>query len=73
MCFSISGENLTGFYRSGLFKAILRQEVGWFDDEENSTANLSTKLSKNAGEISGVCVCVCVCLHACMCVQMMLS
>ena len=50
----MSGENLTSRIRSILFKAMLRQEIGWYDDERNSTAALATKLSHDAGQLEGV-------------------
>ncbi len=54
LCFSITGENLTRVIREKLFVAILRQDVSWFDEERNSASALATKLSSNAGDMSGV-------------------
>jgi len=52
--FTISGERLTERMRSLLFKSIVRQDVGWFDDKENSTGILTTKLSNDASLVKGV-------------------
>lgn len=40
-----AGTNLTKRSRNSLFKAILRQEPGWFDFNENSTGILVSRLS----------------------------
>ena len=67
VCFSTSGETLTERLRSKSFKAMLRQEMGWYDDERNSTGVLTTRLANDAGEVQGVrllnkhtCMCVCI-------------
>ena len=54
MCFSVSGENLTSRLRSMTFRAMLRQEIGWFDEERNSSGALTTRLSSDAGQVQGV-------------------
>ena len=54
VCFGISGEALTARLRSKSFKAMLRQEMGWHDDERNSTGTLTTRLANDAGEVQGV-------------------
>jgi hypothetical protein len=36
------------------FTAILRQEVGWFDDERNSVGILCARLSGDAASVQGV-------------------
>ena len=54
VCFGISGEALTARLRSKSFKAMLRQEMGWHDDERNSTGALTTRLANDAGEVQGV-------------------
>ena len=33
---------------------MLRQEMGWHDDEKNSTGALTTRLANDAGEVQGV-------------------
>ena len=54
VCFGISGEALTARLRSKSFKAMLRQEMGWHDDERNSTGALTTRLASDVGEVQGV-------------------
>ncbi|CAA6654896.1 unnamed protein product [Spirodela intermedia] len=46
--FGIMGEKMTERVRRMMFSAILRNEVGWFDEEENSTDNLSIRLANDA-------------------------
>ncbi len=53
MCFSISGEYLTTRLRSASFKAVLRQEISWFDQERNSTGALTTRLADDAAQVQG--------------------
>ena len=50
----MSGENLTSRLRSLSFRAMLRQEMGWFDEEMNSTGALTTRLANDAGQVQGV-------------------
>ena len=33
---------------------MLRQEIGWFDEERNSTGALTTRLANDAGQVKGV-------------------
>ena len=54
MCFSISGETLTARLRSLSFKAMLRQEIGWFDEECNSSGALTTRLADDASKVQGI-------------------
>ena len=49
----MSSENITSRLCSLLFKAILRQEVGWFDKEMNSSSVLINRLSEDAAKIQG--------------------
>jgi hypothetical protein len=37
------------------FKAMLRQEIAWFDQKANSTGALATRLASDASEVKGVC------------------
>jgi len=37
-----------------LFKAMLRQEIAWHDEEKNSTSALTSRLSTDAGQVQGV-------------------
>ncbi|KAL7676231.1 hypothetical protein ACOME3_002487 [Neoechinorhynchus agilis] len=53
LAFGISGENLTKRIRERLFKAILRQEIGYFDLEENSVGSVCTMLSTEAASVQG--------------------
>uniref|UniRef100_A0A1D1Y6G8 ABC transporter B family member 20 n=1 Tax=Anthurium amnicola TaxID=1678845 RepID=A0A1D1Y6G8_9ARAE len=46
--FGIMGEKMTERVRRMMFSAILRNEVGWFDEEENSADNLSIRLANDA-------------------------
>lgn len=52
--FAISGESLTMRLRKEAFEAMLRQEMGWFDEERNSTGALCARLSSDAAKIQGV-------------------
>ena len=54
VCFDIAGETLTARLRSLSFKAMLRQEIGWYDEERNSTGALTTRLANDAGQVQGV-------------------
>jgi ABC-type multidrug transport system fused ATPase/permease subunit len=53
VCFTISGENLTSRLRELAFKAMLRQEIGWFDEERNSSGALVTRLADDAAKVQG--------------------
>ncbi|KAG8380726.1 hypothetical protein BUALT_Bualt06G0045900 [Buddleja alternifolia] len=46
--FGIMGEKMTERVRRMMFSAMLRNEVGWFDVEENSADNLSMRLANDA-------------------------
>ncbi|KAL3650141.1 ABC transporter B member 20 [Castilleja foliolosa] len=46
--FGIMGEKMTERVRRMMFSAMLRNEVGWFDEEENSADNLSMRLANDA-------------------------
>lgn len=52
-CFSYTGAKLSRRVRSNLMSAILRQEIGWFDRDENSTGALISNLSINAVIVRG--------------------
>ncbi|XP_029444907.1 multidrug resistance protein 1A-like [Rhinatrema bivittatum] len=51
--FGKSGENLTMRLRSLSFKALLQQEIGWFDDHKNAVGVLLTRLATDASQIKG--------------------
>ncbi|GAB4834763.1 (ABC) transporter [Ancistrocladus abbreviatus] len=47
-CFGIMGERLTLRVREMMFSAILRNEIGWFDDLNNASLSLSSRLESDA-------------------------
>uniref|UniRef100_H2ZR87 Uncharacterized protein n=1 Tax=Ciona savignyi TaxID=51511 RepID=H2ZR87_CIOSA len=51
--FAKSGEELTSRLRAMGFKAMLRQEIGYFDDHFNSTGALTTRLATDASKVQG--------------------
>ncbi|NXX73467.1 MDR3 protein, partial [Urocolius indicus] len=51
--FGKAGEILTMRLRSMAFRAMLRQEISWFDDPKNSTGALITRLANDASEVKG--------------------
>uniref|UniRef100_A0A668AU55 ATP-binding cassette, sub-family B (MDR/TAP), member 11a n=1 Tax=Myripristis murdjan TaxID=586833 RepID=A0A668AU55_9TELE len=51
--FSWSGELLTRRLRKMGFQAMLRQEIGWFDDPRNSPGALTTRLATDASMVQG--------------------
>ncbi|KAK0150911.1 Bile salt export pump [Merluccius polli] len=51
--FAKSGELLTRRLRKAGFQAMLRQEVGWFDDPRNSPGALTTRLATDASMVQG--------------------
>ncbi|RIA79822.1 ABC transporter type 1, transmembrane domain-containing protein [Glomus cerebriforme] len=53
-CFGVSGENLILRIRSLSFAAMLRQDISFFDKEINNVGALTSSLSMNATEISGL-------------------
>ncbi len=48
-----AGEELTMRMRVLSFKTILRQEIGWFDLDENNLGALVTRLSSDASSLKG--------------------
>ena len=52
--FGISGGNLVERVRIKMFESMLRQEIGWFDRDENSTGALCSRLSSGAQAVLGV-------------------
>jgi ABC-type multidrug transport system fused ATPase/permease subunit len=48
-----SGEELTLRMRIISFKSMLRQEIGWFDLDENNLGALVTRLSSDAASLKG--------------------
>ncbi|XP_060590153.1 ATP-dependent translocase ABCB1-like isoform X2 [Ruditapes philippinarum] len=51
--FGRSGETLTMRLRSMSFRAMLRQEIAYFDDHDNSVGALCTRLSTDASQVQG--------------------
>ncbi|KAI5618278.1 multidrug resistance protein 1, partial [Silurus asotus] len=51
--FGKSGEILTMRLRSQAFKAILRQDIAWFDNHDNAVGVLTTKLATDASMVKG--------------------
>ncbi|KAM6338977.1 ATP-binding cassette sub-family B member 5 [Podargus strigoides] len=51
--FGKSGEILTMRLRSLSFKALLQQEVGWYDDQKNAVGILLTRLATDASQVKG--------------------
>ncbi|XP_077296429.1 multidrug resistance protein homolog 49-like [Arctopsyche grandis] len=51
--FSVSGAKLTSRLRSMSFEALLKQEMGWYDDTNNSIGALGVRLSSDCGAIQG--------------------
>lgn len=52
--YGIAGEYLTERIRGNAFKAMIRQEIGWFDDKSNGTGTLCSRLSSDAAAVQGV-------------------
>ncbi|KAJ3591657.1 hypothetical protein NHX12_006789 [Muraenolepis orangiensis] len=51
--FAKSGELLTRRLRKAGFQAMLKQEVGWFDEARNSPGTLTTRLATDASMVQG--------------------
>ncbi|EES12287.1 hypothetical protein BDA96_06G116700 [Sorghum bicolor] len=49
--FSIMGENLTTRVRRMMLAVILRNDVGWFDQEENNSNLVTARLSTDAADV----------------------
>ena len=54
--FATSGENMTKRIRSKCFKAMLSQDLAWFDKDENNVGTLTTRLATEAAYVQGVCI-----------------
>jgi ABC-type multidrug transport system fused ATPase/permease subunit len=50
----LAGVHLTERLRVAAFSAMLRQEIGWFDEEKNSVGTLCARLSGDAASVQGV-------------------
>ena len=51
--FGVSGECLTMRLRKIAFEAMLKQEMGWFDNRNNHTGALCSRLSGDAAKVQG--------------------
>ncbi|CAO0789626.1 unnamed protein product [Mucor circinelloides] len=52
VCFEIAGERYTKRLRAAVFEAYMRQEVGYFDQAENSLGALTAKLAVDAKNVN---------------------
>ena len=52
--FAVAGEALTTRLREMAFTALLRQEIGYFDQPLHSTGALSARLASDASAVQGV-------------------
>lgn len=50
----MSGEKLTLRLRDNAFRAMLRQEMGWFDEERNQVGSLTARLASDAAMVKAV-------------------
>ncbi|EDV26960.1 uncharacterized protein TRIADDRAFT_54424 [Trichoplax adhaerens] len=53
LMYGISGEYMTKRLRSQTFRAILKQEIGWFDEQSHTTGALCNRLATDASEVKG--------------------
>nr|XP_057939638.1 ATP-dependent translocase ABCB1-like isoform X3 [Doryrhamphus excisus] len=53
-CFGKSGEILTMKLRLASFKALMRQDIGWFDHPENNVGVLTTRLASDTSKVQAV-------------------
>ncbi|KAL2727033.1 multidrug resistance protein 49 isoform X1 [Vespula squamosa] len=51
--FGLSGVRMTTRIRKMTFGAMLKQEMGWYDEEQNSVGALCARLSSDAGAVQG--------------------
>eukprot|EP00887_Chlorella_sp_A99_P002677 scaffold6.g2677.t1 len=52
-CFNLMGQKLGVRVRVMLMRALMKQEVGWYDEERNSSGVLTSKLSADALAVKG--------------------
>ncbi|GMK54477.1 hypothetical protein CspeluHIS016_0110630 [Cutaneotrichosporon spelunceum] len=52
--FSRSGWELSSLLRTKLFQAVLRHDIEWFDEDENSTGGITSNLSDQPQKIQGL-------------------
>uniref|UniRef100_A0A0D6QVL6 Uncharacterized protein n=1 Tax=Araucaria cunninghamii TaxID=56994 RepID=A0A0D6QVL6_ARACU len=53
-CFGLAGARLVRRLRLATFEKVLYQEIGWFDEAENSSGAISTRLSTDAATVNGM-------------------
>eukprot|EP00173_Palmaria_palmata_P003984 Plantae.Rhodophyta-Palmaria_palmata.ctg4518.p1 GENE.Plantae.Rhodophyta-Palmaria_palmata.ctg4518~~Plantae.Rhodophyta-Palmaria_palmata.ctg4518.p1 ORF type:complete len:141 (-),score=24.87 Plantae.Rhodophyta-Palmaria_palmata.ctg4518:603-1025(-) len=51
----ISGERLTRKIRTQTFRAVLKQDLAFFDEEEHSVGSLTARLATEASYVKGLC------------------
>lgn len=54
ICFSIAGNRLIRRVRQLTFEKVLRQEISWFDESENSSGAISARLSGDAAQVRSI-------------------
>ncbi|CAB4376476.1 unnamed protein product [Rhizophagus irregularis] len=54
LCLGLAGENLVLRIRSTLFSSILRQDISFFDKEDNNVGGLISVLTSNVTDIGGL-------------------
>lgn len=52
--YSAAGERLTMKLRSNAFTNVLRQDIGWFEDERHTTGKIATRLATDVPMIKSV-------------------
>ena len=52
-CFGLVGSNLATRVRTMFFQAVLKQEIGWFDLDSNTSGALTSRLSSDAPAVRG--------------------
>ena len=52
--FSLLGENVTLKIRFDLYRSILRKNIGWFDESNNSPSVLTSAMAQDTSIINGV-------------------
>ncbi|RLN50021.1 hypothetical protein BBJ29_002959 [Phytophthora kernoviae] len=53
-CFAVASERLVARIRLAAFSAMLRQNVGWFDEAENASGGLLSRLSTDAATLQAM-------------------
>ncbi|CAO3626776.1 unnamed protein product [Mucor hiemalis] len=53
-CFDLAGEKFSQRFRVQVFDAYMKQEIGFFDREENTTGELTTKLATGSRNVNDI-------------------